>query len=229
MRSPDRRGRSDDVRCFPEQPDPADEEDVMNSTTRVIRRPRAAGSATARTVAAVIATAVLTLLAACTRGSGGPGMADAASSPSGTASASPLAFSRCMRSHGVPNFPDPDSSGALPKVGPQQLGVSSSEFEAAQNACAPLLRPSDAQVLATLSGMRDFARCMRSHGVTDWPDPTTDTSGQPVFDLRGRIAPDSPRMDAKSNICDHLLHPAPGENRTVLCNGIGEDGCHEYG
>jgi hypothetical protein len=201
----------------------------MNSTTRVFRRPRRAGSATARTVAAAVATAVLTLLAACTRGSGSPGVADVASSPSGTASASPLAFSRCMRSHGVPNFPDPDSSGALPKVVPQQLGVSSSEFEAAQNACASLLQPSDAQVLETLSGMRDFARCMRSHGVPDWPDPTTDTSGQPVFDLRGRIAPDSRRMDAKSNICDYLLHPAPGEHGTVLCNGIGEAGCHEYG
>ena len=66
-------------------------------------------------------------------------------------------------------------------------------------------------------------------GVPDWPDPTTDTSGQPVFDLRGRIAPDSPRMDAKSSICDYLLHPAPGQNGTVLCNGIGEAGCHHYG
>ena len=203
----------------------------MNGITRVTRRPRRAGSATARTVAAAVATAVLTLLAAaCTRsGSGSPGVADVASSPSGPASASPLAFSRCMRSHGVPNFPDPDSTGALPKVGPQQLGVSSSQFQAAQNACASLLQPSDTQVLETLSGMRDFARCMRSHGVPDWPDPTTDTSGQPVFDLRGRIAPDSPRMDAKSSICDYYLHPAPGQNGTVLCNGIGEAGCHHYG
>jgi hypothetical protein len=181
--------------------------------------------------AAVVATAVLTLLAAaCSRGgSGSPGVADVASSPSGPASGSPLAFSRCMRSHGVPNFPDPDSSGALPKVGPQQLGVSSSQFQAAQNACESLLQPSDAQVLQTLSGMRDFASCMRSHGVPDWPDPTTDSSGQPVFDLRGRIAPDSPLIDAKSSRCDYLLHPAPGQNGTVLCNGIGEAGCHHYG
>ena len=95
--------------------------------------------------------------------------------------------------------------------------------------CVLLLKASDAQVLETLSGMRDFAQCMRSHGVPDWPDPTTDTSGQPVFDLRGRIAPDSPRMDATSSICDYYLHPAPGQNGTVLCNGIGEAGCHHYG
>jgi hypothetical protein len=181
-------------------------------------------------VAAIIATTVLILLAAACSGSpsstGSGGPPDAAGS---TNSPSALAFSACMRSHGVLNFPDPDSSGALPKVGPQQLGVSSSQFQAAQNACESLLQPSDAQVLQTLSGMRDFAHCMRSHGVPDWPDPTTDSSGQPVFDLRGRIAPDSPQIDAKSGICDYLLQPTPGQNGTVLCNGIGEAGCHHYG
>jgi len=202
----------------------------MSDRTRVIRRPRGAGPPTARSVAAIIATTVLILLAAACSGSpsstGSGGPPDAAGS---TNSPSALAFSACMRSHGVLNFPDPDSSGALPKVGPQQLGVSSSQFQAAQNACESLLQPSDAQVLQTLSGMRDFAHCMRSHGVPDWPDPTTDSSGQPVFDLRGRIAPDSPQIDAKSGICDYLLQPTPGQNGTVLCNGIGEAGCHHYG
>ena len=181
--------------------------------------------------AAVATTAVLTLLAAACggSGSGGPGGAGASSSPNGSAVASALAFSRCMRSHGVPNFPDPDSNGALPKVGPQQLGVSGSQFEAAQNACASLLQPNDAQVQQTLSGMLDFARCMRSHGMPDWPDATIDSSGQPVFDLRGRIAPDSPQIGAKSDICDHLLHPDPGQTGAILCNGIGEAGCHHYG
>jgi hypothetical protein len=202
----------------------------MNSITRVIRRPPRAGSPTARTVAAAVATAGLVLLAACTRGGGSvTGSGGSPQAGGSTRSPSALAFSACMRSHGVRNFPDPDSSGALPKVGPQQLGVSSSQFEAAQNACASLLQPSDAQVLQTLSGMRDFARCMRNHGVTNWPDPTTDSSGQPVFDLRGQIAPDSARIDAKSTICAYLLQPAPGQSGTVLCNGIGEEGCHNYG
>jgi hypothetical protein len=203
---------------------------VMNSTTRVIRRPRRAGPPSMGTAAAIVATAGLVLLAACTRGgesftgsNGSPHAGGSMRSPSA------LAFSGCIRSHGVPNFPDPDSSGALPKVGPQQLGVSSSQFEAAQIACASLLQPSDAQVLQTLRGMRDFARCMRSHGVPDWPDPTTDSNGQPVFDLRGQIAPDSARIDVKSTICAYLLHPVPGQNGTVLCNGIGEEGCHHYG
>jgi hypothetical protein len=140
-----------------------------------------------------------------------------------------LTFSRCMRSHGVSQFPDPDSSGAIPKVTMEQLGVSGSRFQAAQSACAHLLQSTTTQVQQTLSGMLDFARCMRSHGVRNWPDPTTDSTGQAVFDLRGQINPDTPQMDARSGRCSHLLHPAPGQNGTVLCNGIGEAGCHHYG
>ena len=140
-----------------------------------------------------------------------------------------LAFSRCMRSHGVSQFPDPDSSGAIPKVTMQQLGVSSSRFQAAQSGCAHLLRSTTTQVQQTLSGMLDFARCMRSHGVSNWPDPSTDSTGQAVFDLHARINPDTPHMDVKSGRCSHLLHPAPGQDGTVLCNGIGEAGCHHYG
>jgi hypothetical protein len=186
---------------------------------------------TARSYAVLIALALL--VAACggspssSSGSGGPPRAEGSARSS--ASPSPLAFSACMRSRGVSNFPDPDSSGAIPKVSPQQLGVSTSRFQQAQRACADLLQPSDAEVQQTLDGMRDFAQCMRSHEVSNWPDPTTDNDGQPVFDLRGQINPDTQRIDAASGACSHLLRPAPGQDGAVLCNGIGEDGCHHYG
>ena len=193
-----------------------------------------------RTAVASIITVGLALLAAACAGSPGSHVArlGTTATQSGTSinrqagSAGQnggLAFSRCMRSHGVAQFPDPDSSGAIPKVSLKHLGVSSSRFQAAQSACASLLQPTNTQVQNTVSGMLDFARCMRSHGVHDWPDPTTDSDGQTVFDLHGRINPDSPQMDAKSGRCSHLLHPAPGQNGTVLCNGIGEAGCHHYG
>jgi len=99
----------------------------MNHNTRVIRRPRRAWPPTARTAAAIIATAILVL----------PVVAFASSQSSNTQKA--LAYSRCMRSHGVLNFPDPNSSGAFPKVSAQQLGVSSTAFQAAQNHCRYLL------------------------------------------------------------------------------------------
>jgi hypothetical protein len=34
-----------------------------------------------------------------------------------------LAFARCLRSHGVPKFPDPDSRGQLPLETVQAAGV----------------------------------------------------------------------------------------------------------
>jgi hypothetical protein len=200
----------------------------MNDSTRVVRRPWRASLQPARLSAALIVVALLVAACGGSPSAGSGGSAGTGGSASNSASASPLAFSHCMRSHGVSNFPDPDSSGAIPKVGPQQLGVSSSWFQQAQSACAYLLQPSDAQVQQTLSGMRDFARCMRSHGVRDWPDPTTDIDGQLVFDVHGQINPDSPHISTTSDECSHLLHPAPGQNGTVLCNGIGEDGCHHY-
>ena len=118
----------------------------MNHSIRVIRRPRRAWPPTARTAAAIIATASLALPAAAF-GSGSPSSTVAGGSTTARASAlsqstnvqKALAFSRCMRSHGVPKFPDPNSSGAIPKVSLQQLGVSSTAFQAAQRACQHLL------------------------------------------------------------------------------------------
>jgi hypothetical protein len=49
-----------------------------------------------------------------------------------------LAYSRCMRSHGVPGFPDADGSGQLPKETAQQLGVSDARLQTAQEACKAL-------------------------------------------------------------------------------------------
>jgi hypothetical protein len=101
-----------------------------------------------------------------------------------------------MRSHGVPNYPDPDSNGQLPKTSAQQLGVSSSLYQAAQRACQSLLPNTvsmsfeqqfqqcvasgdcpQALVQQAMTLMRNFAQCMRSHGVPNWPDPTIAKGG----------------------------------------------------
>jgi hypothetical protein len=44
-----------------------------------------------------------------------------------------------MRSHGVPNFPDPPSGGGIPKGSAQEFGVSSTQYKAAQTACQSLI------------------------------------------------------------------------------------------
>jgi hypothetical protein len=86
-----------------------------------------------------------------------------------------VAFSQCMRSHGVPNFPDPQHfAGGNVKLTIHNLQPS----PAALNACGHLLPtnggPSQTaqQQRRQLADELSFARCMRNHGVSRFPDPT---------------------------------------------------------
>jgi hypothetical protein len=183
-----------------------------------------------RIAGVIVAMAVLALLVTACGGS--PSSAGSGGSPAeggSSSSASAVAYSACMRSHGLVEFPDPDGQGDLPKVAPRQLGVSPSRYQAAEGVCQHLLQPSTAQARQTQVGMLDFARCMRAHGMRNWPDPALDSNGQSVFELRGRVNPDSPQASRTADQCSHLLRPPPGQDGVVLCNGIGEAGCHHYG
>jgi hypothetical protein len=176
----------------------------------------------ARAAAAILATAALVLLAAC-------GGSPSSTHPGGTANAggtarsqSAVAFSHCMRSHGLPDYPDPDSSGTLPKTSAQLLGVSSSVFDAAQRACQQMLPATGGSLTASsiqqcylafvcpqalvqqaLSAGREFAQCMRSHGVPYWPDPTLDAEGRPLFNINVP-RPQPPQITAAGDECTRL-------------------------
>jgi hypothetical protein len=175
---------------------------MMNDSTGVTRRPWRAWPPTARTAVAVIATAVLALLAAAcsggSRSSAGSGGAPNAGGSSSSPSA--VAYSACMRSHRVPNFPDPTTNGQVPKADPQQLGVSTSQLQAAQRACQHLIPGtgetaeqqqetqcamagdcSQAVVQQWMSGLRTLAQCLRSHGEPNWPDPIINSRGLPHY------------------------------------------------
>jgi hypothetical protein len=169
----------------------------MNHSAGVMCRSGRAGPPMARIVAAVVATAALALLAsAC---SGSPSSAGSGGSPdAGGSAASPsaIAYSACMRSHGVPNYPDPDSGGQLPKTDAQLAGVSTSQYQAAQQACRHLLpaggSPEDcmlnsdcspALVQQMMTADLKLARCMRSHGLRNFPDPTNGGASGPAFNI----------------------------------------------
>ena len=93
--------------------------------------------------------------------------------------AASLAYSRCMRSRGVADFPDPTQvgggiqiSGSAPGIDPQ-----SSLFMSAQRSCRHLLPgggepPTHAHQQAALARMLHVSRCMRAHGISRFPDPT---------------------------------------------------------
>lgn len=115
------------------------------------------------------------LLAACGSSPGHSASRAANQNPATAA----YAFSRCMRSHGVSKFPDPHvvmhgNAVSVMQALPQGAAASPA-FKSAMKACAYLQpgpqsahsdghRPSKAVLLA-------FARCLRAHGVTGFPDP----------------------------------------------------------
>ncbi len=79
-----------------------------------------------------------------------------------------------MRAHGVPGFPDPRPGAGL--VIPNGLDASAPAFRSAQSACANLL-PAGAGPGARASesdrrAMLRVARCIRTHGVPSFADPT---------------------------------------------------------
>ena len=97
----------------------------MNDSARTAGRARRVWLATARTAATVIATAIVPLLvAACGSGSG-PSSAGSGGTPNArgsTASPSAVAYSYCMRSHGVPRFPDPPATAGSRRAARRNSG-----------------------------------------------------------------------------------------------------------
>lgn len=171
--------------------------------------------------AAIIAAAALAVLAAaCGSSPSSTGSGGSANAGASANSQTGISYATCMRSHGVPKYPDPGSSNelpsGLPKVSLQQLEVSSSQYQTAQSACAHLLpnggQQTQAQSQRDLNAVRSFARCMRSHGVPTWPDPTYDAVAGWGFNLlhaRG-FDPNSTQIDNKMDECDRVLPPGIG-------------------
>ncbi len=122
------------------------------------------------------------LLAACSSGSSSPARSGRRSE------AGAVSFAQCMRAHSVPNWPDPNSSGVFDKtkITTQQLKVSSTALQAAQNACQALL-PAESVTQQRLNAAQalQFSQCVRNHGVPNFPDP----------DGSGRI-PDPPPLES---------------------------------
>jgi len=82
------------------------------------------------------------LTAAC--GGTSTGAGGSSSTGASTLHQEELAVARCMRSHGVPNFPDPSANGNIPHTSPDSLGVSNSVYQSALNACRHLAPDADA-------------------------------------------------------------------------------------
>jgi hypothetical protein len=158
---------------------------------------------------------------ACASSSPGPGVAGAGSAttptaPLGSGSSSSggggvtVAYSECMRSHGVPSFPDPNSQGgisinATSGSGGSSIDPNSPQYQAAQKACAKLAPGpgTPAQQAHNLAQALKYSACMRSHGVVTFPDPTL-SNGQIEFAGPPGIGR-TPQFQTAQTACQSLL------------------------
>jgi|HubBroStandDraft_3_1064219.scaffolds.fasta_scaffold07332_2 hypothetical protein len=193
----------------------------------------------------IVLVSVALALAGCGGGSANPSVAHLSSGASnvassngavgtgatGTGAGSPeaaaLAFAGCMRANGLPNFPDPKAGGGFLFHTGAGADPSSPAFKAAQTKCKKFLpagpgsgAPPSAR---TLAHYLTVARCMRGHGVPEFPDPRTTAPSNPrvalgsgggtisdiegvVFVFTGKIDQQSPAFTAAAATCAFPLH-----------------------
>lgn len=115
-------------------------------------------------------------------------------------------FAACVRSHGVPNFPDPNAQGVIQFGSAGGIDPGSPKVQSALQACRKVLpnggQPSQQQIAKMQKAALAFSACMRRHGLPDFPDPTF-TGGGASLRLRagGDLDPRSPLFQNAQKAC----------------------------
>jgi hypothetical protein len=138
-----------------------------------------------------------------------------ASSTAGSPGAQAVAYSRCMREHGVANFPEPQISGSGNEVKVAMRATpgltSNPHLQSAQKACSKLLPEggpggpgSNRQISPQeQSQYLKAAACIRTHGIPNFPDPTF--SGGGVHVSKKGLDLHSPQVRAAEEACQSLI------------------------
>jgi hypothetical protein len=121
-----------------------------------------------------------------------------------------IVFAGCMRTHGVPGFPEPIAQRNGKPVFAVRNGSgvnqNSPQFRRADQACRSLLSGlGGAQI--TAQDQVDYlraAQCMRAHGVPDFPDPVF-ASGAVRFPLPASLDIHTPQVQRAVAICRTLI------------------------
>jgi hypothetical protein len=150
------------------------------------RQRRIRSAAVAAAAVAVILIAAVAILVSRSGGTGGP----AANAATGSDRSALLwhNLTECLRKHGHPGFKDPViKADGDPDFGAQGLLVKRAlpSLSVACRAELAALPPAarDRTTAAELHKMVLFSRCMREHGLSDWPDPHADGT----FPLNNRL------------------------------------------
>jgi hypothetical protein len=174
----------------------------------------------------VVAVAACSLLAAGCGSGGSPGVASVASTAASTTAAatttqngattpqtgtiaSAFAFARCMRSHGIPGWPDPNSHGFFDKSKLRPLGLSKSRVRALEDGPCNIPLPSPQAYTITPADRADYlkaASCMRSHGFADFPDPTFPNNNVRLT-IPSSIDTNSAKFKSAATTCTKLIRP----------------------
>ncbi|MCU1494615.1 MAG: hypothetical protein JWO62_2379 [Acidimicrobiaceae bacterium] len=137
-------------------------------------------------------------------------------------------FAQCMRTHGVPNFPDPDGQGRVQFSG---VDPNSASFQGAQRACAKDepsggKPPTAAQTQQALAQALKYSQCMRSHGLADFPDPQTSPGGGIGIriSIKGGqtsdLNPNNPLFQSAQKACQSIM-PGGGKLRSGSATAAG--------
>jgi hypothetical protein len=134
-----------------------------------------------RPLAALAPVVMAGLISAC--GSSAP--AGASGNNTAAAIEKGVKFAECMRSNGVPKFPDPSASDQFTideVANGTSLDTNSPTFTQALGACktlAPAGFEGSPRSTKQQAAALKFAQCIRANGVSDFPDPA---AGQPLVD-----------------------------------------------
>jgi hypothetical protein len=137
-----------------------------------------------------------------------------------------VAFAKCMRAHGVPNFPDPGTNGSGdmqiqasqragsgPSMKVNGVSVNAPAFQSAMQSCRSQLPNGGHPPALTASrkaAMLKFSQCMRAHGLPNFPDPTFGSNGQVglLFHAQSGLDPNSPQFKQAQAACAQFQNAA---------------------
>jgi hypothetical protein len=143
-------------------------------------------------------------LAGCSA-SGGSGAATATTGGQQDAAALWRELVACARANGMPNLPDPqiDSNGraAFPNGTPDPPASVRRACQSIYDRLPPSARGEQGRPPADMQALLRFARCMREHGMADFPDPDAEGNFRAP---PGSAGPKTPRFQGAMQACRQL-------------------------
>ncbi|MGI5492828.1 hypothetical protein [Microtetraspora malaysiensis] len=162
---------------------------------------------------AALLTSVVLAIGACGNGEGqGRTVASVAPQAGSTSSAAqaatgkddPLAYAKCMRQNGLPDFPDPKPEQGLGFTQGGPIDPTSPQFKKAESQCKQFMGSSQQKVAPqnpwSPEDQLKYAQCMRENGVPKFPDPKADGSMPPLI-KGGDVDPMSPQFKKADAAC----------------------------